>query len=40
MTYEEIKVYIATKIEKGEPLHGFARDLAIELALSEKERAN
>jgi hypothetical protein len=39
MTYEEIKVYIANKIEKGEPLHGFARELAIELALQEQ-RAN
>lgn len=40
MTYEEMKKYIAEKIEKGEPLHGWARDLAIELALEDLERAN
>jgi hypothetical protein len=40
MTYEEIKAYINNKIANGEPLHGYARELAIELALNEKERAN
>lgn len=40
MTYAEMKAYITEKIEKGETLHGWARDLAIELALEELERAN
>lgn len=37
MTYAEIKEYIERKIANGEPLHGDARELAIELALQEME---
>lgn len=38
MTYAEMREYIEKKIANGEPLHGWARDLAIELALEEKEK--
>jgi hypothetical protein len=40
MTYAELKIKVAEMVANGEPLHGMARDIAIELALEELERAN
>lgn len=37
MTYAEMKNYIANAIANGEPLHGWARDMAIDFALEELE---
>lgn len=38
MTYREMVEIVKEKMEKGEPLHGLARDIAIDLLLEKEDR--
>lgn len=38
MNMQEMKAIVAEKIRKGEPIHGFMREIAIEIALDEMEK--
>lgn len=38
MTYKELKAKVAEMVKKGEKLHGYALEIAIEMALEEKEK--
>lgn len=37
MTYKEMKEMVKKMIENGEKLHGWAMEVAVEMALEEKE---
>jgi len=38
MTYTEMREYVKSLIREGKPLHGLARDIAVEMALEQMER--
>lgn len=40
MTYKEMVEAVKEMIRKGEPLHGIARDIAIDLLLDEEDKKN